>query len=60
MLVEITEKEYKLIMESRKKELDFMIRAEKKRNCEHDFTYKGHGHNFDWYECTKCQESEDR
>ncbi len=58
MLIEITEKEFKLVQESRAKELAYMVKEEKKRNCVHDYQYEGHGHNDDCYVCTKCQEFE--
>jgi hypothetical protein len=58
MLFEITEKEKKLVMEARQKELDLMTRMEKKRNCVHEFEYVGHGHNDDCYKCKKCGETE--
>ena len=31
-----------------------------RKNCKHEFEYKGHGHNYAFYECHKCGESEDR
>jgi hypothetical protein len=31
-----------------------------RKNCSHNFVYSGHGHVYDFYDCTKCGESEER
>jgi hypothetical protein len=31
-----------------------------RKNCSHKFEYKGHGHNYDFYDCTECGQSEER
>jgi hypothetical protein len=30
------------------------------KNCNHNFEYKGHGHVYDFYDCTECDKSEER
>jgi len=31
-----------------------------RKTCKHNFEYQGHGHNYDFYDCTECGESEER
>ena len=30
------------------------------KNCSHNFEYAGHGHVYDFYDCTECGKSEER
>ncbi len=56
--MDLTDSEVKLVLNSRQEQLRYKTRAEKIRNCVHEFKYIGSGHNDDCYECTKCSETE--
>lgn len=56
--MELTPDEVKLLEGFRKSKRDAIERIERRKNCNHDFQYSGHGHNDDCYECSKCGELE--
>lgn len=50
----LSEAEVRLVIAERKKIAEYREREAKKKICEHELVYWGHGHNDDWYECHKC------
>ena len=50
-----TLKKCKVHLANYKKDLELL-----RKDCTHNFEYKGHGHVYDFYECTECGKSEDR
>jgi hypothetical protein len=53
--IKVMVRKFKSIKEKTQKQID-----EFRKNCTHNFKYAGHGHNYDFYDCTECGESEER
>lgn len=50
----LTEEEKKLVLRHREDVQRSKERAEKKRTCKHDWTYRGEWRGDSFYECFKC------
>lgn len=52
--INLSDVEYKLILDYRQKQKEIEQKIEKRKTCKHEYKYVGHGHNDDCYECSKC------
>jgi hypothetical protein len=53
--VKVMIRKFKSKLEKTEKEIEAI-----RKTCSHIFEYKGHGHVYDFYDCTECGESEER
>ena len=53
--IRVMVKKFKSTQEKTQKQIDLF-----RKDCSHNFEYAGHGHNYDFYDCTECGESEER
>ena len=48
-------KKFKSTQEKTQKKIDLF-----RKSCKHNFEYTGHGHNYNFYDCINCGETEER